>query len=78
MSVLYRHTIKLPGTHSNRLRTLKTLHAVSASTIIAVALHYYFGDLSDAEVAAKVRMDSIILQRLTKRRRPLSIDDELT
>ncbi len=78
MSVLYRHTIQLPSMHSNRLRTLKTLHALSPSAIIAVALHHYFRNLTDREIADKVRMDSIILQRLSKRPRSSTIDDELT
>ncbi|MDQ6933558.1 MAG: hypothetical protein M3160_10360 [Candidatus Eremiobacteraeota bacterium] len=79
MSVLYRHTIQLPSMHSNRLRSLKTLHALSPSTIIAVALHHYFRNLTDREIADKVRIDSIILQRLAKkRRRSSTIDDELT
>lgn len=78
MSVLYRHTIQLPSTHSTRLRSLKTFHALSPSTIIAAALHHYFRNLTDGEIADKVRMDSIILHRLSKRRGSSSIDDELT
>jgi hypothetical protein len=78
VSGLYRHTIKLPSSHSKRLRSLKAVHSLSPSIVIAAALHRYFRNLTDGEIVENVRIDSLVLQRLTKRTRSSRIEDEFT
>ena len=68
MSTLYKLSVNISAAYAKRLRKLRHMHGLSASSLVEAALAAYFEEKTDAAVAQIAREAGATLRREPQRK----------
>lgn len=63
MEPLFKLSVNIPDSQAKRLRKLRSIHGLSASSIVEVALAAYLDGQPDATVARRAQKEGATLRR---------------